>query len=62
MPLSTAGKMAFLAFGPLLLFTLGAAILLRTSGYRRKSNDAFKWTGIGVAVWFALGFITSAIA
>ena len=61
-PLSTAGKMAFFAFGPFLLFTLGAAVLLRTSGYRRKSNDAFKWTGIGIAFWFSLSFIMSAIA
>ncbi len=61
-PLSTAGKLAFFAFGPCLLFTLAAAVLLRTSGFRRKSNDAFKWTGIGIAFWLSLGFIASVIA
>ena len=61
-PLSTAGKMAFFAFGPCLLFTLAAAVLLRTSGFRRKSNDAFKWTGIGIAFWFSIGCIASAMA
>ena len=62
MPLSTAGKIAFLGFGPFVLFTLGAAVLLRTAGYRRKSNDAFKWTAIGIVLWISLGFIMSAIA
>ena len=62
MPLSTAGKMAFFGFGPFVLFTLGAAVLLRTAGYRRKSNDALKWTAMGVVFWFSLGFIMSAIA
>ena len=42
-PLSLNGKLAFFAFGPFLLFTLGATGALRFRGYRRKSNEAFKW-------------------
>ena len=62
MPLSAAGKIACFTFAGLFLFTLGSAVLLRTIGYRRKSNDAFKWTAIGMCFWISLGFIISAMA
>ena len=56
-PLSWPARVAFLILPvvgvsfPIMVFV---ALSLRTRGYRQKSSEAWKWMGLGVALWIGL--------
>ncbi|MEP6870167.1 MAG: hypothetical protein ABJA20_16825 [Novosphingobium sp.] len=53
-PLGTAGRVAFVLFGPLLVITISVAIVLRARGYKQKSNDAFWCILLSYAILFSV--------
>jgi hypothetical protein len=56
-PLSWPARVAFLIL-PVVSFSLPimvfVALSLRTRGYRQKSSEAWKWMGLGIALWIGL--------
>ena len=56
-PLSWLARVAFLIL-PVVSFSLPimifVALSLRTRGYRQKSSEAWKWMGLGIALWIGL--------
>jgi hypothetical protein len=56
-PLSWPARVAFLILPvvslslPMMVFV---ALSLRTRGYRQKSSEAWKWMGLGIALWIGL--------
>lgn len=50
-PLSNGAFFAFLIFGPLLTFSLGAAIILLFCGYHKKAMEGFRAILFSFAIW-----------
>lgn len=57
-PLSWPARIAFfilpLGFLPIFILAIVAASL-ESKGYGRKSSEAYRWMGVGVAFWIGLG-------
>lgn len=58
-PLSVAGKLAFLFFGPIMLLTLPALFVLNYRGYRQKRVDGLTFMLLGFAMYGTISFILS---